>query len=464
MDRRTYLRNGLVQRGLPPHIAEGFVMNFQDESGLNPGINERNPIVPGSRGGFGLYQLTGPRRVAYERYAKERGVPVSDEDAQLDFMMMELQGPEKRAAQAIFNTENAGDAAAAIVTNFLRPAEKHRAERVARYTSGSAPQTVSTRGRQNMGLLGMMGGGREDTVQPPSQRERISNALMSMSMFPTAGMQAQMQAFQQKKADYRDEQRDNRLLDRKERQEMQKRNRTLEILRDQGVPDGDLQLAASNPAYMSALMSQVAQARLGGGEVQDPYSTIGKLQADLAAGRISEEQYQMEIQRRAPSGMSLTVGPDGTVRMTQGDVAEADTPDNVSSPEAMIANIDGILSDPALDFSTGFLEWTQNIPGTGARRFGARAAQLEGQAFLRAFDSLKGGGHITEIEGQKAQQAIGRLDTAQAPEDYRAALTELKGILQLGQERKAKGVTVTNDRESVGQIEINGTIYKVEEF
>jgi len=197
-----------------------FVMNFQDESGLNPGINERNPIVPGSRGGFGLYQLTGPRRVAYERYARERGVPVSDEDAQLDFMMMELQGPEKRAAQAIFNTENAGDAAAAIVTNFLRPAEKHRAERVARYTSGSAPQTVSTRGREKMGLLGMMGGGREDTVQPPSQRERIGNALMSMSMFPTAGMQAQMQAFQQKKADYRDEQRDNRLLDR-ERQKSQ---------------------------------------------------------------------------------------------------------------------------------------------------------------------------------------------------------------------------------------------------
>ena len=36
------------------HVADGFVMNFKDESGLNPGINEQNPIVPGSRGGFGL--------------------------------------------------------------------------------------------------------------------------------------------------------------------------------------------------------------------------------------------------------------------------------------------------------------------------------------------------------------------------------------------------------------------------
>lgn len=46
-----YIRQGLVKRGLPEHVADAFVVNFQDESGLNPGINEANPIVPGSRGG-----------------------------------------------------------------------------------------------------------------------------------------------------------------------------------------------------------------------------------------------------------------------------------------------------------------------------------------------------------------------------------------------------------------------------
>lgn len=110
-----------------------------------------------------------------------------------------------------------------------------------------------------------------------------------------------------------------------------------------------------------------------------------------------------------------------------------------ASPAAMIGSIDGILNDPALDFATGWLEWTQKIPGTGAKRFGARVKQLSGQAFLQAFESLKGGGHITEIEGQKATEAIGRLDTAQDPEDYRDALTELKGILQKGIERKTGG-------------------------
>jgi hypothetical protein len=65
----------LVSRGMPEHIAEGFALNFQDESGMNPGINEASPIVPGSRGGFGLAQWTGPRRDALEGYATNSGRP-----------------------------------------------------------------------------------------------------------------------------------------------------------------------------------------------------------------------------------------------------------------------------------------------------------------------------------------------------------------------------------------------------
>jgi len=138
------IRAGLIERGLPEHVADGFLMNFQDESGLNPGINEQNPTVPGSRGGYGLYQLTGPRRVAYEQYAAERGVDPSDVNAQLDFMVSELQGPEARAAQSIFAAPDAGSAAAAIARDFLRPAQQHLDERVARYTGGSAPVQVAS--------------------------------------------------------------------------------------------------------------------------------------------------------------------------------------------------------------------------------------------------------------------------------------------------------------------------------
>jgi hypothetical protein len=63
------LIQGLMARGFPRHIAVGMVANMRAESGLNPGINEIAPLVPGSRGGFGLYQVTGPRRRQYEAFA-----------------------------------------------------------------------------------------------------------------------------------------------------------------------------------------------------------------------------------------------------------------------------------------------------------------------------------------------------------------------------------------------------------
>lgn len=135
------IRAGLIERGLPEHIADGFVMNMQDESGLNPGINEANPTVAGSRGGFGLYQLTGPRRVAFEKYAAQSGKNISDPNAQLDFLMTELQGTESRAAQKIFATKDAGSAADAILRDFLRPAPEHVKSRSARYLGGNAPQS-----------------------------------------------------------------------------------------------------------------------------------------------------------------------------------------------------------------------------------------------------------------------------------------------------------------------------------
>lgn len=135
-----YILDGLIRRGMNPVQAEAFVWNFKDESGLNPGINEIAPIVPGSRGGFGLSQWTGPRRRALEAYASSQGRPVDDADLQLDFLMTELQGPEKSAWDRISAAQTTPEAAAAVVNYFLRPAEEHRARREANYLGGEAPE------------------------------------------------------------------------------------------------------------------------------------------------------------------------------------------------------------------------------------------------------------------------------------------------------------------------------------
>lgn len=77
-----------------------------------------------------------------------------------------------------------------------------------------------------------------------------------------------------------------------------------------------------------------------------------------------------------------------------------------------------------------------NIPGGDAANANAYLKQIEGKSFIQAFQDLKGGGHITEIEGQKATAAMSRLlDTRQSPEAARQALTELQEIIGKGLER-----------------------------
>jgi hypothetical protein len=123
---------GLLKRGMEPHIAQGFMSNFRDESAFKLDVEEAEANVHGTFG-KGLYQRTGSRRASYE---EQNGNDWSI-DTQLDALMVELETSEKGAWGKIKNTKTAGEAGAAIVTDFLRPAAKHRRARVASYMDGS---------------------------------------------------------------------------------------------------------------------------------------------------------------------------------------------------------------------------------------------------------------------------------------------------------------------------------------
>lgn len=201
----SYIRSGLIERGLPEHVADGFLVNFQDESGLNPGINEANPIVPGSRGGFGLYQLTGPRRVAYEQFASQKGVDPSNVDAQLDFLMQEGQGSERGAFEKILAAPDTATAAQTIVNDFLRPSPEHAQSRASRYAGlGGGVQPVS----QDMGIAAALGeGGFPAAPSAPTQQginptviEALSSPYASPEERNMAGILLNQQMGQQQTA------------------------------------------------------------------------------------------------------------------------------------------------------------------------------------------------------------------------------------------------------------------------
>ena len=108
--------------------------------------------------------------------------------------------------------------------------------------------------------------------------------------------------------------------------------------------------------------------------------------------------------------------------------AQVDLPRVESNTESMLAQIDATRSDPYLPSMTGpFDTWRPNLSGDAAR-VQSKVDQLGGQAFLQAFQSLKGGGQITELEGAKATAALARLQNMGVNDaDYLKALDDFKG-------------------------------------
>lgn len=117
----------------------------------------------------------------------------------------------------------------------------------------------------------------------------------------------------------------------------------------------------------------------------------------------------------------------------------ADLPRILSQGEDLIKTIDNVLEHPGFSFSVGKTAPAGTVaaifPGTQSASFKLALEQLGGKEFLQAYESLKGSGQITEIEGQKAQNSISRMRTANTEEDFIKSANELKEIIKTGMNR-----------------------------
>lgn len=88
---------------------------------------------------------------------------------------------------------------------------------------------------------------------------------------------------------------------------------------------------------------------------------------------------------------------------------------------------------PGFSNSVGMgVPFMKHVPGSNTADFNARLDQVLGGAFMQAYQTLKGGGQITEIEGQKATSAITRMNTAQSEKEFIQAANEFKSVVQNG--------------------------------
>lgn len=140
-----YIVSGLVKRGVPRLAAVALAGNASVESGFKADVNEYEPLVEGSRGGFGLWQHTGPRRRQLEAFARSQDRPVDDPDTQMDFVAWELANTEKSAAASIYRAQTPEEAARAVSERFLRPGIPHLDRRIqaTRAIADGAPMEIT---------------------------------------------------------------------------------------------------------------------------------------------------------------------------------------------------------------------------------------------------------------------------------------------------------------------------------
>lgn len=112
--------------------------------------------------------------------------------------------------------------------------------------------------------------------------------------------------------------------------------------------------------------------------------------------------------------------------------AEVKLPQIVDQTQQQLNLISDIENHPGLKYAVGFSSIAPTIPGTDQANFVTKLDRLKGQNFMQAYNNLKGGGQITEIEGTKAENAIANLSRTQSQQEFKKSLNDLKSVLNSG--------------------------------
>jgi hypothetical protein len=224
-------------------------------------------------------------------------------------------------------------------------------------------------------------------------------------------------------------------------------NRVVEV-----SPTGQTRTAAEFPVGMTP--AQQEQARINKEQLD-----IAKQKMTLEERRVAQEELRNtpEFKQRMAYAQEL-----GT-KIARGDIdAVSQLPaltDQVNTGlniiDQMIGKrdkngnlLEGQAPHPGFESTVGAtaVPFQRLIDGTPAADFMALYDQVTGQAFLAAFETLKGGGQITQTEGDKATVALNRMRIAQSEPEFIKAAMEFQDQLRKGLELGRKKAATSQQR------------------
>lgn len=112
--------------------AAAIVGNLGHESNGFMTLQEIKPLVPGSRGGWGWAQWTGPRRTAFEAWCERKGFDPSSDVANYSFLFRELKSWQyKKATTNIQDQDTLRKKMVSFEADYLKAGVKHYDSRYA---------------------------------------------------------------------------------------------------------------------------------------------------------------------------------------------------------------------------------------------------------------------------------------------------------------------------------------------
>lgn len=201
-----------------------------------------------------------------------------------------------------------------------------------------------------------------------------------------------------------------------------------------------------------------------GVDIQKGKQDLQKGALDIIKSR--GELLSAEEERAAAREQGLTVG---AFKKQQEKIAElrgeriVNLPKVEAQAEQVLKLIDDVVSHKGKSSMVGVknpfmgsLPFTKQstVAGTPAAGFMAKYNQLKGKQFLEAYETLKGGGAISEIEGKKATDAISAMDVATSEAEFDQAAKDLKDVIRIGLERQKQGITVNQSAGSQNMLQM----------
>jgi hypothetical protein len=105
--------------------AAAILGNLGHESGGFQFLQEKKPLIPGSAGGWGWAQWTGPRRREFEAYVARNGFDPASDTANYKWLWNELKGSERAAIPAVQHAVGLENKVRAFEMAFERAGIKH---------------------------------------------------------------------------------------------------------------------------------------------------------------------------------------------------------------------------------------------------------------------------------------------------------------------------------------------------